>query len=582
MSAIFFSRVQSELQGALRACRPGLIGVGVLTAALALLPVAAAIYVVLLFDVAMVSRSGATLAGIFALVVLARGVQIFLSALRDRMFGQIGETLSLRLGERVDSAIARSIETVASPGDGLQAARDLDAMRRFLAGRGASAMADLPAIGLLVLVMAVFHAWLAVVLLALGAIMIVLLVNTLRSATVPARAWTQATDDRNVATATGYRHAELLRVLGMGQRAGAARTANDRRLIGAESAFESALVSRIAAIRATRLIGDATILAVGGWLAIDGRASVGIVAAAALLADAALKPFENAADHARDYGLARLGWERLSVMLERIPAEQAMLPLPVPTESLAVEGVTLVAPDTRRVILRDISFGLRAGDAVAIVGGSAIGKTALLRALIGGWRPAAGKVRLDGGALDQWEPQTLGRHIGYLPQHPTLLDGTIAQNIARFDPAATSEDVIAAAKLAGVHDMIVRMGDGYATEVGDEGGRLSLGEQQRIALARALFGDPFLVVLDEPTAYADGPALFATGIAIKMARARGAIVVAGGAGKPVFDNVDKLLVLRDGRVQFFGEKNEVRQKLLESQTGKRPRTVVAGVAPVQE
>jgi ABC-type protease/lipase transport system fused ATPase/permease subunit len=205
----------------------------------------------------------------------------------------------------------------------------------------------------------------------------------------------------------------------------------------------------------------------------------------------------------RGFVATRQSWARLKELLQKAPERQITHELPAPTSTLSAEGVSLAPPGANRLTVEGVSFVARSGEAIAVIGPSGSGKSTLVRGLTGVWNPVRGTVRLDGAALDQWDSDALGRHIGYLPQNVELLDGTVAENIGRFDPNATSEAVIAAARLAGVHDMVVRLPDGYETPVGADGSNLSAGQRQRIALARALYNDPFLIVLDEPNSNLD-------------------------------------------------------------------------------
>jgi len=246
-----------------------------------------------------------------------------------------------------------------------------------------------------------------------------------------------------------------------------------------------------------------------------------------------------------------------------MPLRATPTQLQTPTSRLSVEAVSMVAPGDQRPIIHDVTFVLTAGQGLGVIGPSGSGKSSLIRALVGVWTPARGKVRLDGAALDQWSSDALGRHIGYLPQDVELFTGTVAQNISRFDPEARSDDIIAAAKEAGVHEMIIKMRDGYNTEVGEQGSALSAGQAQRVALARALYGDPFLIVLDEPNSNLDTEGDEALTRAVRAARERGAIVVVV-AHRPIgIEGVDQVLVLKDGRMQAFGPKEQVLAQVLQ-------------------
>jgi ATP-binding cassette subfamily C protein len=228
---------------------------------------------------------------------------------------------------------------------------------------------------------------------------------------------------------------------------------------------------------------------------------------------------------------------------------------------VACERIAVAYPNTPKLILRDVSFSLQAGEAVGVVGPTGSGKSALVRTIVGLWQPHVGAVRIDGHPITQWSSQARGQIIGYLPQNFSLFEGTIAENICRFDPDASSEDVIDAAKTAGVHDMISRLVDGYDTLIGESGAGLSGGQSQRIALARALFRNPFLIVLDEPNSHLDGEGEAALAQAIRSVKQRGGIVVIVAHRPSVLSPVDYMLVLSEGRVRHFGKRDEVLQQL---------------------
>jgi ATP-binding cassette subfamily C protein len=265
-------------------------------------------------------------------------------------------------------------------------------------------------------------------------------------------------------------------------------------------------------------------------------------------------------------------------MLGQMPDDDVQHILPAPTAALSVEALSLAPPGANRLTVDGVTFAAKAGEAIAVIGPSGSGKSTLVRGICGIWRPVRGSVRLDGAALDQWAGDDLGRHIGYLPQNVELLDGTVAQNIARFDPNAQSEAITAAAKLAGVHDLIVRLPDGYETEVGADGSNLSAGQRQRIALARALYEDPFLIVLDEPNSNLDAEGETALAEAVNSARKRGAIVVLVAHRQTILSVVNSILYMRDGRALAFGPRDEVLRKL----TGTEPPKKIAGATVAAE
>jgi len=312
-----------------------------------------------------------------------------------------------------------------------------------------------------------------------------------------------------------------------------------------------------------RMMLQSAVLGVGAYLVIHQEATAGIIIAGSILSARALAPVDLAIAHWKSFVAARHSWQRLTHLLEQMPVKPAPTLLQNPSSRLSVEGVGITAPGDQKVIVQDVNFALTTGAGLGVIGPSGSGKSSLARALVGVWQPFRGKVRLDGAALDQWSTEVLGRHVGYLPQDVELFAGTVAQNISRFDPEAKPEAVLAAAKEAGVHEMIIKMRDGYNTQVGEQGTALSAGQAQRVALARALYGEPFLIVLDEPNSNLDTEGDEALTRAVRAARERGAIVVVV-AHRPIgIEGVDQILVLRDGRMQAFGPKETVLAQVLQ-------------------
>jgi ATP-binding cassette subfamily C protein len=260
---------------------------------------------------------------------------------------------------------------------------------------------------------------------------------------------------------------------------------------------------------------------------------------------------------------ARQSWHRLNLLLTVLPAQAAPMRLQPPAHRITVESVSASPPGVQKLVAQDIGFKLEAGQGLGIIGPSGSGKSSLARLLVGVWLPVRGKVRLDGAALDQWSPDALGHHIGYLPQDVELLAGTVAENIARFETEPDSEAIIAAAKAVGVHDMIVALPAGYDTPVGEHGSALSVGQAQRVALARAVYRDPFLVVLDEPNSHLDSEGDEALTRAILGVRERKGIVIVVAHRPSAIAGVDHILVMNQGRVQAFGPKDEILSKVLQ-------------------
>jgi len=304
------------------------------------------------------------------------------------------------------------------------------------------------------------------------------------------------------------------------------------------------------------------ILGLGAYLVLRQELTAGAMIAASIMMGRALAPIETAIANWRAFIAARQSITRLSEALVRAQRPPAATALPKPVRSLEVEHATVAAPGAKAPILTGVGFGLRAGEALGIIGPSGAGKTSLVRTLVGIWPLAKGHVRLDGAALDQWDPEQLGRHVGFVSQTVELFDGTISENIARMDMTPDAQAVLRAAKAAGAHDMILRLSAGYDTKVGEGGAVLSGGQRQRIALARALYGDPFLVVLDEPNSNLDSEGEAALQQAIVNLKARGAIVVLIAHRASVLSACDRVVVLANGQQQGFGPRDEILRKVV--------------------
>jgi ATP-binding cassette subfamily C protein len=299
------------------------------------------------------------------------------------------------------------------------------------------------------------------------------------------------------------------------------------------------------------------VLAVGAVLVIRQEATGGIMIASSILVSRALAPVELAIGQWRGFSAARQSWSRLIRLGETTNDDEPEVRLPRPNVDLRVENLYLAAPGSATPIIRGVSFDIKAGEAIGVIGPSASGKSSLARGLVGLWTPVAGAVRLDCASLSQWDREELGRHIGYLPQEIGLFDGSIAENIARFDRSASPDMVIAAARAAGIYDMVVRFPDGFDTRIGDQGAALSAGQRQRVALARALYGEPFLVVLDEPNANLDAEGDAALAHAIHSVSLRGGIAIVVAHRPSALVSVSKVLVLANGQIKAFGPKEDL-------------------------
>jgi ATP-binding cassette subfamily C protein len=383
-----------------------------------------------------------------------------------------------------------------------------------------------------------------------------------RASRVPARAAANDAALRSAMIEADRRNSESVRAMGMGAALAKRWTKINDRYIKAQG-HASDVVNKYASVsRVLRLVSQSAILGLGAYLVIRQELTAGSMIAASIMMGRALAPIETAIANWRTFISARQSITRLSAILSRLPATAIATTLPPPVKSLDVEHLTVVAPGSQTPIVKDVHFTLTAGDVLGIVGPNGAGKTSLIRALIGVWPPARGEVRIDGAPFSQLNPDIIGRHIGFASQTAELFEGTIAENISRMGAPSDSEAVLKAARVAGIHDMILRLPNGYDTRIGEGGAVLSAGQRERVAIARAVFDDPFLVVFDEPNANLDHEGEVALQASVRGLKARGAIVIIVAHRPSALANCDKVLYLANGVQQAFGPRDEILQKIL--------------------
>jgi ATP-binding cassette subfamily C protein len=557
----------SELRYALWSCRSAFLGTAAFSAIINVLMLTGAVFMLEVYDRVLPSRSVATLVALCMIAGILFTALGLLDVLRSRLLARAGSTIDEILAARVFDVVVRLPVRAGNRGDGLQPLRDVDTIRSFLSGQGPTALFDLPWLPFYLAIVYGFHPMLGITALIGAIALISLTLLTEALARKPTRDATTHAITRTGLAQTCLRNAEVLAGMGFASRVAELwRSSSDRALTSQQRAVD--IAGGLGAIaRVLRMILQSAVLAVGAYLVIIQQASAGIIIAGAILAARALAPVDIAIANWRAFIAARQSWERLGHLLAKLPRQPKPMPLPAPFTKLQVENLIVVPPGEQKVVIRDVGFALNPGQGLGIIGPSGAGKSSLARVLVGAWLPVAGRVRLDGAALDQWAPEALGKHIGYLPQDVELFAGSIAQNIARFDPNANSEAIIKAARSADVHELIVNLPNGYDTEIGDGGTTLSAGQRQRVALARALYGDPFLVVLDEPDASLDQDGEQALQKAILGVRARGGIVVVVSHRQIVLGGIDLLLALQQGRPLAAGPKELVLQRLARPAAG---------------
>jgi len=557
---------RDELASVLARSRRAFGGIAAISAVLNVLLLGGSIYMMLVYDMVMPSRSVPTLMSLLVMVTVVYVFQGLLDLIRSRLLLHVSATVDQDLGGRVHRLIGY-LARVLPARDALQPMRDLDQVRGFLSGSGPTALVDLPWMFFFIAVLFLLHPYIGLTVLAGGLVLIGLTFLTDRLSAEPISRLGSLGSARHMVADGTRRHAEVVRALGMEGRVGEAWAHVSNQYLAAQERMSSVTGTLSGISKIFRLLLQSVVLTVGAMLVMEGRASGGVIFASSILSSRALAPVELAIANWRGFTSARQSWARLKDMLRRMPAEAPEQALPPPSRDLQVEGLSLAPAGSDRLTVEGVSFRALAGEAVAVLGPSGCGKSTLVRGLVGALPARAGQVRLDGATLDQWAPEALGPHLGYLPQNVELLAGTVAQNIARFEADAPPNLVIAAARLAGVHDLILHLSDGYSTPVGNDGMSLSGGQRQRIALARALYRDPFLLVLDEPNSNLDGQGEQALVEAIRHATGRGAIVVVVAHRPSVLEAVDLVLLMQDGRARSYGPKEKLVPELL----GARPQ-----------
>lgn len=522
-----------------------------------ILALTGAFYMLQIYDRALTSGSISTLV---AISVLALGLYCF-----QGMFDTIRSQILVRVGARLDRRVAPLAHRVAidmprfgfSTAESLERGRDVDTVRGFLGSQGPVALLDLPWMPLFLLFVYILHPYLGALVFLGGFILAMLAIITELKTSKLSSAMQQAAVTRNTIADSNARNAEILKAMGFAGRAVARfNRANDDHL---ELQTRTNDVSGTfgAVSRVLRMVLQSAVLGLGALLTIQGELSAGAIIAASIASARALAPIDLAIGNWKNVVAARTAFARLKETVMALAETDEPMELPSPSSSLKVENITVAAPDSGQVLLSELSFELKAGQAIGIIGPSGGGKTTLLRALTGIWPVLRGSVRLDDAELSQWQDEALGQFIGYLPQEVALLNGTIEENISRFQETPDSHAVVEAAMAASVHEMIVRLPNGYRTQLGSLGTSLSGGQRQRLGLARALFGNPFIVVLDEPNSNLDAEGEAALTAAIQGVKQRGGIAVVAAHRPSALAAVDLVAVIQNGRLAAFGPKDEV-------------------------
>ena len=555
-----------------RACRRAFVGAAIISFFVNMLMLTGPLFMLQVYDRVLTSKSLPTLTALFGLVIGLFAFMGLLDLIRSRILVRIGLRFDRMLSKQAFAHAIKSAGQRASD-QGNQIYKDVQHVRQFVSGAGTTSIFDMPWAPIYLIVIALFH-WALGVVALLGATLLVVLslINELLSRRpVAAAAEHGARAERTFEAA--QREGETLQAMGMTDRYQERWLLEHNAEVIAQTraADVGGLLSIVT--KTSRLLLQSTMLAMGAYLALANEISAGVMIAASIIMARALAPVELAIAHWRGFIAARQGLERLGKVFANSTNASDRMNLPTRQGHIELDNVFAKPIGGQEPVLKGLNFALSPGDALGVLGSSGAGKSTLARVLVGVLPTLRGDVRVDGAPLDQWPPEQLGQHVGYLPQNAELFDGTVAENIARFDPEAGSEPIIAAARSANVHDMILNLSDGYNTRVGEGGAQLSGGQRQRLALARALFGNPAFVVLDEPNSNLDTDGETALADAIKSAREEGRTVVVMAHRRRALEHVSHILVLNDGRQATFGTKADVLEAAAQAKSKIRKRTL---------
>lgn len=567
---------REELRTARRANRSLFWAVGVFSFFANMLMLTGPLYMLQVYDRVLGSRSVETLIALSLLVAFLYGIMGLLDYARGRIMGRVGARFQSTLDRRVFDAMVRR-SAVAPDASAQTGLADLESVQRLLSSPVLMAIFDMPWTPVFLAGIMLFHPWLGLLALVGGGLLIfITLLNQVFSRR-PSLEATVATHRAGLLSDEIRKEAEMVQSMGM----------RDAAFVRWQAARDASLTETVAAndvgggftslTKTLRLFLQSAMLGLGAYLVLQGEITAGAMIAASILLGRALAPIEIAIGQWPVVQRAQKGWAALAELLEKVPPETPRTELPTPKARLEVQALTIVPPGDKRASLKNLSFDVKPGEALGVIGPSGAGKSTLARALTGVWRPAGGTIRLDGAALEQYAPDVLGRHIGYLPQRVQLFDGTIAENIARLSNAPDAEKVVAAAKKAAAHEMIVNLPDGYDTRLDGSNARLSGGQMQRVGLARALYDDPVILILDEPNSNLDNDGSVALNAAIRQMKSDGRSVLIMAHRPAAIQECDTLLVLDKGMKAAFGPKDKVLRDMVQNHEEITKSSAMGGV-----
>ena len=568
---------ENSLQAALKACKGSFISVGIFSFFVNALMLVPTFYMLQVYGRVMTSGSIPTLVMLTIIMTLLVATMGALELVRSRIMVRVSTQLDVLLSRSVYRASFKRALDSGGMDASAQPLNDLTGLRQFMTGNGLFAFFDAPWLPIYIAVMFMFHPWYGWV--AIGSAIILLILAALNEK-MTGKALAEANKENlgaSLYTSKNLRNAEVIESMGMLNTLIHRWSGRQKNVLMLQS-VASDKGGAIAAISKTfRMLIQSLILGLGAYLAINHEISAGLVIAGSVLLGRALAPIDLIIGSWKGFISARSQYNRLNEILDKQKAEPDRMSLPAPEGHVNVENIIVSPPGSRTPVIKGISFTVPAGMVVGVIGPSASGKSTLARALLGIWVPQHGVVRLDGADISSWDKSELGPHIGYLPQDIELFEGSISENIARFSEV-DAEKVVLAAKTAGVHEMILQLADGYDTVIGSDGANLSGGQRQRIGLARAIYGTPKLIILDEPNSNLDEVGEKALALAIQQLKAAGSTVFVITHRTNILTQLDRLLVMNNGTISMYGPREQVMAEL-SKQHAQKASQVVAGAAP---
>ena len=571
---------ENSLQAALKACKGSFISVGVFSLFVNALMLVPTFYMLQVYGRVVTSGSLSTLTMLTIIMVVLTITTGLLEWIRSRIMVRVSTKLDVILSRDVYRASFKQALATGGMNASAQPLSDLTSLRQFLTGNGVFAFFDAPWLPIYVAVMFMFHPWYGWM--AIGCA-IVLICLAYANEKVTGKAIADANRENIAAslyTTKNLRNAEVIDSMGMLNSLINRWSLRQKKVLLLQSVASDNGGVVTSTSKTFRVMVQSLILGLGAYLAVNHEISPGLVIAGSVLLGRALAPIDLIIGSWKGFIAARGQYSRLNEILSKLQSEPVRMALPAPEGNITVENMIVGAPGSRSAIIKGISFAVQAGTVVGVIGPSASGKSTLARALLGIWPPQHGSVRLDGADISNWDKAELGPYIGYLPQDIELFEGTISENIARFGDV-DAELVVQAAKVAGVHEMILLLPDGYDTVIGSDGVNLSGGQRQRIGLARAIYGTPRLIILDEPNSNLDEVGERALSYALEYLKATGATIFVITHRTNILSQLDRLLVMKDGLLSMYGPSEQVIAELSAKAKTQQKATPVAtsGAAP---